>query len=111
MGSRFSMCLQPITLEFLSPACPTKTSLSHVGTSCADDTLWTGVPADYTNPRVPNVLSHVRELVDNDHYVEATAAAFDLSDHPSDVRNSNTPHVFRGCSLTLCYINYLLAMV
>ncbi|KAK1322857.1 Alpha-L-fucosidase 2 [Acorus calamus] len=49
------------------------------------DTLWTGIPGDYTNPQAPAVLSQVRKLVDDGQYVEATAAAFGLSDHPSDV--------------------------
>eukprot|EP00268_Persea_americana_P050346 TRINITY_DN5468_c0_g1_i5.p1 TRINITY_DN5468_c0_g1~~TRINITY_DN5468_c0_g1_i5.p1 ORF type:complete len:846 (-),score=155.03 TRINITY_DN5468_c0_g1_i5:324-2861(-) len=50
-----------------------------------DDTLWTGVPADYTDPHAPSVLSHVRKLVDNGQYAEATAAGVDLTDHPADV--------------------------
>ncbi|XP_078430290.1 1,2-alpha-L-fucosidase [Wolffia australiana] len=49
------------------------------------DTLWTGEPGDYTNPGAPAVLSKVRQLVDNGKYAEATAAAFGLSGHPSDV--------------------------
>ncbi|KAL6854381.1 hypothetical protein ACP4OV_019284 [Aristida adscensionis] len=48
----------------------------------ADDTLWTGGPGSYTNPKAPAVLSKVRNLVDNGKYAEATAAAYDLSgDH------------------------------
>ncbi|KAF8410139.1 hypothetical protein HHK36_002661 [Tetracentron sinense] len=50
-----------------------------------DDTLWTGVPGNYTNPDAPNALTQVRELVDNGQFVEATAAAFKLSGNPSDV--------------------------
>ncbi|KAJ6805319.1 alpha-L-fucosidase 2 isoform X2 [Iris pallida] len=50
-----------------------------------DDTLWTGVPGDYTNPQAPAVLSKVRKLVDNGKYVEASLAAFDLAGQPSDV--------------------------
>ncbi|XP_020593572.1 alpha-L-fucosidase 2 isoform X2 [Phalaenopsis equestris] len=52
--------------------------------SIANDTLWTGVPGDYTNPDAPSVLSNVRKLVDEGHYAEATAAAFGLSDHPPE---------------------------
>ncbi|KAL5707163.1 alpha-L-fucosidase [Ranunculus cassubicifolius] len=44
-----------------------------------DDTLWTGVPGDYTNPDAPKALSQVRELVDKGQYPEATEAAFKLS--------------------------------
>ncbi|XP_039047343.1 alpha-L-fucosidase 2-like isoform X2 [Hibiscus syriacus] len=50
-----------------------------------EDTLWTGVPGDYTNPDAPAALSEVRKLVDNGDYAEATKAAVKLSDHPSDV--------------------------
>ncbi|KAL5993881.1 hypothetical protein ACLOJK_038238 [Asimina triloba] len=50
-----------------------------------DDTLWTGVPGDYTNPKAPTVLSNVRELVDKGQYAEATAAGFNLAGNPSDV--------------------------
>ncbi|KAL0921796.1 hypothetical protein M5K25_008905 [Dendrobium thyrsiflorum] len=48
------------------------------------DTLWTGVPGDYTNPDAPSVLSKVRKLVDDGQYAEATTAAFGLSDHPPE---------------------------
>ncbi|CAL9178458.1 unnamed protein product [Musa hybrid cultivar] len=44
-----------------------------------DDTLWTGVPGDYTNPDAPAVLAKVRKLVDSGDYAAATAAAFGLS--------------------------------
>ncbi|KAK8659756.1 hypothetical protein V6N13_029950 [Hibiscus sabdariffa] len=50
-----------------------------------EDTLWTGVPADYTNPEAPAALLEVRKLVDNGDYVEATKAAVKLSGQPSDV--------------------------
>ncbi|PKA58154.1 Alpha-L-fucosidase 2 [Apostasia shenzhenica] len=49
------------------------------------DTLWTGVPGDYTNPEAPRVLSKVRKLVDDGHYAVATEVAFGLSGNPSDV--------------------------
>ncbi|KAG0492666.1 hypothetical protein HPP92_006064 [Vanilla planifolia] len=48
----------------------------------ADDTLWTGVPRNYTNAEAPSILSKVRKLVDSGKYSDATAAAFGLSDYP-----------------------------
>ncbi|KAH7518055.1 hypothetical protein FEM48_Zijuj09G0130000 [Ziziphus jujuba var. spinosa] len=50
-----------------------------------EDTLWTGTPGNYTNPKAPEALAEVRKLVDNGEYVEATAAAVKLSGDPSDV--------------------------
>lgn len=50
-----------------------------------EDTIWTGVPADYTNPNAPEALSQVRNLVDERKYAEATSEAVKLSGHPSDV--------------------------
>ncbi|KAJ0011453.1 hypothetical protein Pint_33715 [Pistacia integerrima] len=50
-----------------------------------EDTLWTGTPGNYTNPKAPEALSEVRKLVDSGKYPEATAAAVKLSDGPSDV--------------------------
>ncbi|CAN6449719.1 unnamed protein product [Victoria cruziana] len=50
-----------------------------------EDTLWTGVPADYTDPKVPGVLARVRDLVDQSKFFDATQAAFDMDDHPSEV--------------------------
>ncbi|KAI3875983.1 hypothetical protein MKX03_026219 [Papaver bracteatum] len=50
-----------------------------------EDTLWTGVPLDYTNSEAPKALAEVRKLVDEGEYVKATEAAFQLSDKPSDV--------------------------
>ncbi|KAG8368442.1 hypothetical protein BUALT_Bualt15G0045900 [Buddleja alternifolia] len=50
-----------------------------------EDTLWTGTPADYTDPDAPNALSEVRKLVDNGQYAEATTAALNLSGDPSAV--------------------------
>ncbi|VAI08544.1 unnamed protein product [Triticum turgidum subsp. durum] len=44
------------------------------------DTLWTGGPVNYTNPKAPTVLSEVRSLVDKGLYPEATAVAYGLSD-------------------------------
>ncbi|GMQ01021.1 hypothetical protein CsSME_00047823 [Camellia sinensis var. sinensis] len=37
-----------------------------------EDTLWTGIPGNYTDPDVPEALSKVRKLVDNGQYAEAT---------------------------------------
>lgn len=51
----------------------------------ADDTLWTGGPGNYTNPKAPAVLSKVRNLVDNGQYAEATAVAYDLSGEQTQV--------------------------
>ncbi|KAL8554632.1 hypothetical protein ACS0TY_002718 [Phlomoides rotata] len=50
-----------------------------------EDTLWTGIPGNYTDPDAPVTLSKVRKLVDNKQYEEATAAAVGLSGNPSDV--------------------------
>ncbi|KAI4342334.1 hypothetical protein MLD38_026972 [Melastoma candidum] len=50
-----------------------------------EDTLWTGVPADYTNPDAPAALSTVRKLVDSGEYFNATTEAVKLSGRPSDV--------------------------
>ncbi|KAI3827961.1 hypothetical protein L1987_02050 [Smallanthus sonchifolius] len=50
-----------------------------------DDTLWTGVPGNYTNPDAPNALAEVRKLVDDGKYAEATKEAVKLSADPSDV--------------------------
>ncbi|KAG7014958.1 Alpha-L-fucosidase 2, partial [Cucurbita argyrosperma subsp. argyrosperma] len=44
-----------------------------------EDTLWTGTPADYTNPDAPVALREVRKLVDDGKYAEATEAAVKLS--------------------------------
>lgn len=50
-----------------------------------EDTLWTGIPGNYTNPDAPKTLSEVRKLVDNGEYAEATEVAVKLSGDPSDV--------------------------
>ncbi|KAG8091509.1 hypothetical protein GUJ93_ZPchr0012g18894 [Zizania palustris] len=49
------------------------------------DTLWTGGPGNYTNPKAPSVLSKVRNLVNRGQYAEATAAAYDLSGDQTQV--------------------------
>ncbi|XVE49270.1 hypothetical protein DITRI_Ditri01bG0069500 [Diplodiscus trichospermus] len=50
-----------------------------------EDTLWTGVPGNYTNPIAPYALSEVRNLVDSGEYAQATAAAAKLVGNPADV--------------------------
>lgn len=50
-----------------------------------EDTLWTGTPGNYTNPKAPEALTEVRKLVDDGKYAEATEAAVKLSGDPSDV--------------------------
>ncbi|KAF5789996.1 putative alpha-L-fucosidase [Helianthus annuus] len=50
-----------------------------------EDTLWTGVPGNYSNPDAPNALSVVRKLVDDGNYADATKEAVKLSADPSDV--------------------------
>ncbi|KAF7130240.1 hypothetical protein RHSIM_Rhsim10G0162100 [Rhododendron simsii] len=51
----------------------------------AEDTLWTGIPRNYTNSDVPEVLSEVRKLVDDGQYVEATTKGVKLLGDPSEV--------------------------
>ncbi|KAL9317273.1 hypothetical protein ACSQ67_013790 [Phaseolus vulgaris] len=50
-----------------------------------EDTLWTGIPGDYTNKSAPQALAEVRKLVDDRKFPEATAAAVKLSGEPSNV--------------------------
>ncbi|KAK6916372.1 Glycosyl hydrolase family 95, N-terminal domain [Dillenia turbinata] len=50
-----------------------------------EDTLWTGVPGNYTDPEAPKALSEVRLLVDNGKYAQATEAAGKLLGAPSEV--------------------------
>ncbi|CAK8573886.1 unnamed protein product [Lathyrus sativus] len=50
-----------------------------------EDTLWTGVPGDYTDKNASEVLAEVRKLVDGKKYPEATTAAEKLSGIPSEV--------------------------
>ena len=44
----------------------------------AVDTLWTGVPGNYTDPKAPASLAEVRKLVNDGRFVEATKAASGL---------------------------------
>ena len=46
--------------------------------SFVEDTLWTGIPGDYTKPDAPKALSEVRKLVDAGQYVEATKESVNL---------------------------------
>ncbi|XP_015579863.1 alpha-L-fucosidase 2 isoform X1 [Ricinus communis] len=50
-----------------------------------EDTLWTGVPGNYTNPNALEALSEVRKLVDDGLYAEATAASVKFFGNPADV--------------------------
>ncbi|GAV71844.1 hypothetical protein CFOL_v3_15333 [Cephalotus follicularis] len=50
-----------------------------------EDTLWTGSPGNYTNPKAPEALTEVRKLVDDGKYAEATTKAVQLSGDPSEV--------------------------
>ncbi|RDX58928.1 Alpha-L-fucosidase 2, partial [Mucuna pruriens] len=50
-----------------------------------EDTLWTGIPGDYTKKNAPQALAEVRKLVDDRKFSEATAEAVKLSGDPSDV--------------------------
>lgn len=52
---------------------------------CTEDTLWTGIPGDYTNPDAPKALAEVRKLVDDGQYVEATEAGSKLVGKPNEV--------------------------
>ncbi|KAL9238298.1 hypothetical protein vseg_012736 [Gypsophila vaccaria] len=51
-----------------------------------EDTLWTGIPGEYTDPSARKALLKVRKLVDDGNYSEATLVADkELSGVPSDV--------------------------
>ncbi|KAK2664955.1 hypothetical protein Ddye_003529 [Dipteronia dyeriana] len=50
-----------------------------------EDTLWTGIPGNYTDPKAPEALSVVRKLVDSGKYVEATKESVKLTANSSDV--------------------------
>lgn len=56
----------------------------------AEDTLWTGIPGEYTDSKAPEVLSEVRKLVDDGRYGEATTRALGLSGNPTEVYHSIT---------------------
>ncbi|XP_030522769.1 alpha-L-fucosidase 2-like [Rhodamnia argentea] len=50
-----------------------------------EDTLWTGIPGNYTNPNVLVVMAEVRKLVDDGEYADASAAAVNMLGNPSEV--------------------------
>ena len=54
----------------------------------SEDTLWTGIPGNYTDKNAPEALAEVRKLVDDRKYSEATTAALKLSGPPGEVCNS-----------------------
>ncbi|KAH9310845.1 hypothetical protein KI387_025880, partial [Taxus chinensis] len=49
------------------------------------DTLWTGEPRDFTDPKVAAILPQVRKLVTDGKFAEATAAAKAMADQPTEV--------------------------
>nr|GMC78440.1 alpha-L-fucosidase 2 [Ipomoea batatas]GMC85473.1 alpha-L-fucosidase 2 [Ipomoea batatas] len=49
------------------------------------DTLWTGIPGDYTDPDAPKALAEVRKLVDDGQYAQATEAGRKLVGKPNEV--------------------------
>lgn len=53
--------------------------------AAADDTLWTGAPGSYTDPEAPAALVVVRELVNQERFSDATAAATRLFGGQSEV--------------------------
>jgi hypothetical protein len=63
-----------------------------------DDTLWTGVPGNYTDKNAPEVLAEVRKLVDDKKYPEATTAAVKLSGAPSEVCNTLQIDITLSCN-------------
>ncbi|KAL6643280.1 hypothetical protein ACP70R_021461 [Stipagrostis hirtigluma subsp. patula] len=54
------------------------------------DTLWTGVPGNYTDPNVPSALAVVRGLVDEGRFVDATKAASGLFGGPTQMGASSS---------------------
>ncbi|KAK1680596.1 hypothetical protein QYE76_041444 [Lolium multiflorum] len=49
------------------------------------DTLWTGLPGNYTDPKAPAALAAVRKFVDDGRFVDATSAASGLYGGPTEV--------------------------
>eukprot|EP01018_Ginkgo_biloba_P015598 Gb_36169 [translate_table: standard] len=50
-----------------------------------EDTLWTGVPSDFTDPQVVTILPQVRKLVGEGHFAEATSVAKKMAGTPTEV--------------------------
>ncbi|XP_057863787.2 alpha-L-fucosidase 2 isoform X2 [Cryptomeria japonica] len=50
-----------------------------------EDTLWTGEPSDYTDPRVATILPQVRKLVTDGKFAEASIAAEAMISQPTEV--------------------------
>ncbi|PNX95977.1 alpha-L-fucosidase 2-like protein, partial [Trifolium pratense] len=50
-----------------------------------EDTLWTGIPGNYTDKNAPEALAVVRKLVDDRKYSDASIAAKKLTGGPTDV--------------------------
>ncbi|KAM0872633.1 hypothetical protein ACQ4PT_038597 [Festuca glaucescens] len=67
----------------------------------AVDTLWTGVPGNYTDPKAPAALAAVRKFVDEGRFVDATAAS-GLYGGPTEDFLKNTAYpLLEGCALFL----------
>jgi alpha-L-fucosidase 2 len=52
-----------------------------------EDTLWTGIPGDYTDKNAPEELAKVRKLVDDRKYSEASIEATKLTGGSTEVCN------------------------
>jgi alpha-L-fucosidase 2 len=50
-----------------------------------EDTLWTGIPGDYTDKNAPEELAKVRKLVDDRKYSEASIEATKLTGGSTEV--------------------------
>ncbi|GAU15038.1 hypothetical protein TSUD_48340, partial [Trifolium subterraneum] len=51
----------------------------------SNDTLWTGIPGNYTDKNAPEALAKVRKLVDDRKYSEASIEANKLTGDPTEV--------------------------
>lgn len=84
-----------------------------------EDTLWTGIPGDYTDPNAPEALAEVRKLVDNGKYSKATAAAAKLTGDPSEAGylirvfecNLHVPFCFHFLLMYGCLQSYHLLVI
>ncbi|GAB2210859.1 hypothetical protein Droror1_Dr00016147 [Drosera rotundifolia] len=60
-----------------------------------EDTLWTGIPGDYTDPNALQVLDEVRKLVNEAKYIEATNMADKkLSGQPPELEFDHSDAVY-----------------